>query len=148
LRSKRSDPGTFVALPGRERLLAIEAVLLLPLVEMSLGRSGYDRTTRRLARLARRGRWRGPVEDLVPASVRMVSLSASRTRVPAKCLARSLTLWALLRRRGIEGEVVLGVRPGGEPLDAHAWVEVDGQPVNETQETVDSYARLTPRSSA
>jgi hypothetical protein len=148
LRSKRSDPATFLALPGRERVLALEALLLLPLVELSLRRSGYDRTCRRLTRLSRRGRWRGPAEDLVPASVKMVALSASRTPVPAKCLGHSLTLWALLRRRGIEGEVVIGVRAGGDPLDAHAWVEVDGQPINETQETVDSYARFAPGPSA
>jgi hypothetical protein len=149
LRSKRSDPATFLALPGRERVLALEAVLLLPLVELSLRRSGFDRTCRRLARLSRRrGQWQGPPEEVVPASVRMVSLSAYRTPVLTKCLARSLTLSALLGRRGVASEVVIGVRPGGEPLDAHAWVEVDGQPVNETQETVDSYARLTPGSSA
>ncbi len=148
LRSKRSDPATFLALPGRERVLALEAVVLLPLVELSLRRSGYDRTSRRLARLARNGSRQGPADDLVPASVKMVALSASRTPVPAKCLARSLTIWALLRRRGVDSEVVIGVRAGGEPLDAHAWVEVDGRPVNETQETVDSYARLAPGPSA
>jgi len=145
LRSKRSDPATFLALPGRERVLAVEAVLLLPLVELSLRRSGYERTCRRLARFVRRqGQWDGPAHDVVPASVRMVALSASRAPVTAKCLGRSLTLWALLGRRGVASEVVIGVRPGGEPLDAHAWVEVDGRPVNETQETVDSYARFTP----
>jgi hypothetical protein len=148
LRSKRSDPATFLALSNQERLLLLEAMVLLPVVELSLRRTSYDRTRARLARLAGRDRRAPDPAVLVPSAVQMVAAAASRTPVAAKCLARSLTLWFLLRRRGCDAEVVIGVRPGGEPLDAHAWVERAGIPVNETQETVDSYARLLPGQSA
>ena len=50
--------------------------------------------------------------------------------VPAdsNCLMRSLVLTRLLARRGVYAKVVIGVRP--EPnFAAHAWVEVDGQPM-------------------
>ena len=51
------------------------------------------------------------------------------TRLPAdsRCLFSSLTLMCMLERRGIEQVVVIAVRP--QPFGAHAWVEVDGQPV-------------------
>ena len=47
-----------------------------------------------------------------------------------RCLVRSLTVTALLARRGIPGRLVLGVRPdSSEPFLAHAWVEHEGVPV-------------------
>jgi hypothetical protein len=51
------------------------------------------------------------------------------TRLPAdsRCLFSSLTLMCMLERRGIEQALVIAVRP--QPFAAHAWVEVEGQPV-------------------
>lgn len=51
------------------------------------------------------------------------------TPLPAdsRCLFRSLVLTKLLARRGIGGTVVLAVRP--DPFAAHAWVELDGNPL-------------------
>lgn len=45
----------------------------------------------------------------------------------SRCLFRSLTLLCLLERRGVSQTLVVAVRP--RPFSAHAWVEVDGQPV-------------------
>ena len=45
-----------------------------------------------------------------------------------RCLMRSLVLAALLARRGIFGRLVIGVRPDPS-FAAHAWIEVDGEPV-------------------
>ena len=46
----------------------------------------------------------------------------------ARCLMRSLVLASLLARHGIYGRLVIGVRPDAT-FAAHAWIEVDGQPV-------------------
>jgi len=57
---------------------------------------------------------------------------AGRRLVGAPCLARSLVVWFLLRRRGIDAVLVIGAAdPGDGVLPAHAWVEVDGEPVND-----------------
>ena len=56
--------------------------------------------------------------------------------VPAdgRCLMRSLVLTGMLARRGVYARVIIGVRP--DPgFEAHAWVEVEGQPVLATDET-------------
>lgn len=45
----------------------------------------------------------------------------------SRCLFRSLTVMCMLDRRGLDQTVVIAVRP--RPFAAHAWVEVDGQPV-------------------
>lgn len=45
-----------------------------------------------------------------------------------KCLMRSFVLLRLLARRGIlNGELIIAVQPGPSLLDAHAWIELDGQ---------------------
>ena len=45
------------------------------------------------------------------------------------CLERSIATTLLLRRHGIIAELVLGARM--LPFKSHAWVEVDGVPVND-----------------
>ncbi len=56
-----------------------------------------------------------------------------------RCLMRSLVVTAMLARRGVFAKVVIGVRPD-PTFAAHAWVEVDGQPVLATNEP--EYHRL------
>ena len=45
------------------------------------------------------------------------------------CLQRSVIATWLLRRDGLQAELVIGYRP--LPFESHAWVEVDGQVVND-----------------
>ena len=46
----------------------------------------------------------------------------------SRCLMRSLVLLKLLTRRGIDGQLVIGVR-SGPPFEAHAWIETGGLPL-------------------
>jgi hypothetical protein len=61
---------------------------------------------------------------------RTVNAVANHLPIKAKCLPRSLTTWTMLRRRGVAATVRLGVRVD-RVADAHAWIEIDGQPLNE-----------------
>ena len=121
--------------------------MLLPSTVVGLKVAGYDRTRRTVHRLVGRSR-RAQVpptdeaQDRIAETVRMVAVAAARVPLASACLAQSLTLSTLLARQGIDSEVVIAVRPGGVPLDAHAWVEHDGEPLNETKEVVATYARL------
>jgi hypothetical protein len=47
------------------------------------------------------------------------------------CLQRSVAATRLLRQSGIHGRVVIGYRPS--PFFSHAWVEVGGRVVNDSQ---------------
>ena len=47
----------------------------------------------------------------------------------ALCLQRSFVTTYLLRKHGVPARMVLGAKK--VPFKAHAWVEVDGCPVNE-----------------
>jgi hypothetical protein len=50
---------------------------------------------------------------------------------PVLCLQRSVVAARVLRKHGVAAEVVIGCRP--IPYAGHAWVEVDGRPVNDTR---------------
>jgi hypothetical protein len=78
-----------------------------------------------------------------------VDVAAGNVPVRARCLERSLTLWWLLRRRGVGAEVELGVRKtdAGE-LEAHAWVEVAGRVVNDGDDVRERFAAFEGRTVA
>ncbi len=44
-----------------------------------------------------------------------------------RCLARALSLWWILRWRGLDASLNVGVRLVAGELDAHAWVMLDGR---------------------
>ena len=67
---------------------------------------------------------RGPARSVVRAVERVADLLPWQPR----CLARAVAARAMLRRRGIPGELHLGVA-GTAPLSAHAWLTVGGDVV-------------------
>lgn len=50
-----------------------------------------------------------------------------------QCLVRSLALWSLLRDQGCPAMLRIGTRLHAGTLRAHAWVELDGQVINDSQ---------------
>jgi Transglutaminase-like superfamily len=59
----------------------------------------------------------------------------------AQCLQRSAVVTCLLRMKGVDAQLVIGCRK--IPFRGHAWVEVDGIPVNDGLETQSLYEVLT-----
>jgi len=58
----------------------------------------------------------------------------------ALCLQRSAATACLLKRNGVSAQMVIGIQQ--MPFKAHAWVEVDGQVVNDKPYTPGMYAVL------
>ena len=131
-----------------DRLLGLNAVqwralgaslFLVPAVQVSLQRKGFLVTARFLGRRSDR-RPVAPDVDLGRRLSEAVAIVAGRRLVGAPCLSRSLVVWFLLRRRGIDAEVVIGAEPPTDGvLPAHAWVEVDGVPVNDAPTVRDRF---------
>lgn len=65
---------------------------------------------------------------------RRVALAGAFYPRRALCLEQSLTLYVMLRKAGAPAALRIGVRP--VPFAAHAWVEIDGQAVNEPQDFI------------
>jgi len=75
---------------------------------------------------------RTPERGLVPESVAAVETATCFFWKPMLCLPRAVALTRLLRRQGVDAEMVIGYRPS--PFMSHAWVEVDGAIVNDSPE--------------
>jgi hypothetical protein len=73
----------------------------------------------------------------------LVNLAARHAPGPATCLTRSLLLRWLLRRRGVESDLRIGVKLDQGRLDAHAWVEVVGVPINDSQDVGQRFAAFS-----
>jgi ATP-binding cassette, subfamily B, bacterial len=76
--------------------------------------------------------------DVLAARASVCSVSA-RCRTQEGCLRRSLAVAMLCRLRGTSAGWCTGF--ASDPFRAHAWVEVDGQPVGELPE-VSSYLKV------
>lgn len=140
--------GVLRALTGEQWRVLAESLLLLPAVQLSLRVRGFTGTARTLARHSQ-----GQAMSADPRAARSlgeaVALVAGRSLVGARCLGRSLVLWFLLRRRGVDAELVIGAEaPRDGKLPAHAWVEVSGEPVNDAldvRERFGSFGLQLPR---
>lgn len=62
---------------------------------------------------------------------RLLSAIASHLFVRTNCLEQATVLCYVLRRRGIPSELRFGARKESAGLEAHAWVEHLGVPLNE-----------------
>lgn len=63
---------------------------------------------------------------------RLSTLRVFRNRLfPRVCLRRALTTFALLSGGPSSPVFVIGVRPAPEGVNAHSWIEIDGQPLQE-----------------
>jgi Transglutaminase-like superfamily len=127
------------ALSRADRRILRRAALLLPLAWLGL----------RLAGLPRMQAWAQragpPVREDFPlgeagAIGSLVNIAARHAPWPATCLTRSLVLVRMLRRRGAAARLCIGVRLEGGALDAHAWVELEGIPVNDAPDVGVRYA--------
>lgn len=58
------------------------------------------------------------------------------------CLERSLALWWLLQLKGVDGELLVGGRMNLGRFEAHAWVEWEGQVLNDSTDVHKHYSRF------
>jgi hypothetical protein len=118
-----------------ERLLLLQAVALLPTTALALRLAGFRRCQAALARVAPLTAGRDAADGRAINEgrrvARMVDTAARHGPCRAACLTRSLLLWALLRRRGIDGDLRIGVRKEAGRFQAHAWVELRGTVLND-----------------
>lgn len=115
-------------MPVSERRATIAVAALVPLVSASLWLFGFRRTAQWVERSARKSPGTAaPVPVVVEEGV--IALSRVRRYTPwtGRCLARSLSLWWILRRRSVAASLHLGVRVVDGKVDAHAWVVHEGR---------------------
>jgi hypothetical protein len=114
-------------LDADEWRILLAASWLLPATALSLRVFGYRRTRAWMDRHVSSNQ-SGPADAATEAArvARLVSVAAHRGPYRANCLRQALVAWWLLGRRGIETNLVVGVRKDEQGFAAHAWVEFNG----------------------
>jgi len=112
---------------------------LLPCCRFALWWISFQRLPRLANRVQEpRASQRGSVA--VTSIAALVNSAAALSPLDCTCLHRSLVLCWLLARRGVASQLRIGVRQDENGFAAHAWVEVDGIPLNDSPEV---HARFT-----
>ncbi|HKW32930.1 MAG TPA: lasso peptide biosynthesis B2 protein [Candidatus Acidoferrum sp.] len=133
----------FSALGQPAQALFLRAVMMLPLVGLSLKFRGFDATRSALRKNVLRDTLQtdsNSCNKQIALTAHMVNAADRHGLVHPSCLVKSLTLWWMLGRQGIASELRVGVRKEGRKLEAHAWVEREGVALNEPEERHHHYA--------
>ena len=138
----------FSALDSEARGLFLRAVVLLPVISVSLKTRGFRATQESLLHFRSR-----PVDEpsqvatlpqldiaRTQLTIRMVNAAVRHMSPGSTCLERSLALWWLLRRQGIASDLRIGARKVDNKFEAHAWVEHNGIAINEPENLHRHYA--------
>ena len=139
------DIRRLIALPSRERRRLYRAGATLVVTSVRLRWTGYAGTRRALERRLPQP---GPVVEEAERNRERAARDAwaigvCADRLPiGTCLERTLALWWLLRRRGIDSDVVFGARRQGAELEAHAWLEVGGTALTDPDEPRETFREL------
>jgi hypothetical protein len=89
---------------------------------------------------------RVPIEDEVRLAMKWATCLYYK---PVRCLQNAIVIARLLRSRGVAAEVTFGYHL--EPFFGHAWVEVDGQPLQDGyayRRAMDLFSGVQPVSNA
>jgi len=133
----------FSALERPAQRLFLRALVLLPLVTLSLRWRGFRATQAALQLFlsnVSQESAAGPVGKSTAVTAHMVNAADRHGLVHPSCLAKSLALWWLLGRQGISSRLRIGIRKENEKFEAHAWVERDGAALNDLDEHHHHYA--------
>jgi len=134
----------FQKLSRSERKLFFQALAFLLLTRIGLRVMGYSRWKAVIERLAR-PRWRLEPDvqfELAARITRAVRSAERHGPGTPNCLERSLSLWWILRRAGVEGALNIGARKCESRFEAHAWVELRGQVLNDSADIHSHYTRF------
>ena len=132
----------FRKLPAPARRIFLRAAALLPLVALRLRLQGFQVTKDRLQAATGTN-----LENNSDGAAEQAQLTAKMVRAAARhgigspsCLEESLVLLHLLNAQGIAARLRIGVKKNIPQFEAHAWIEFDGKPLNESEALHDHYA--------
>src|SRR5262249_21543530 len=122
----------------------LRALIMVPCTRLGLWLLGLERLLALLTGLV-------PPDQIAAADdgeqLELARTAGSMCRIAARsgfwratCLPESLALWFLLRRQGIAAALRIGVRKELEQFQAHAWVEVAGLAVNDSDDVGQRFA--------
>jgi hypothetical protein len=132
-------------------MLVLRAAILLATVGLMLRLRGFRRTLTtfgcRTLKTVEDARGESSRREIRQVS-RAVAVAARNGLRTPNCLRSSVVLNYMLRRRGYDSELRIGVRRQGELFEAHAWVELAQRVVNDTQDVAQRFTPVAELSGA
>ncbi|HKX31396.1 MAG TPA: lasso peptide biosynthesis B2 protein [Blastocatellia bacterium] len=138
----------FSSLPVAKQWRLLSALAGLTLTAAGLQVAGFRRVAAVLPRLApapRRALSESENHRCIRRDLGALQWATDRCPLEARCLARSLTLWWMLRCAGIEGVLRIGIRHEEGKFESHAWIEFQGRPLNDRLDVRDRFVVLESR---
>jgi hypothetical protein len=127
----------------RERFTLLEAMALMPAAEILLRSFRYHALLSFLERATPLGTRRAGMSMARSRKMgELANIAAWRGAYKVTCLRRSLVLWWMLRRRGVDSQIRIGVRMENDEFASHAWVERGGIVLNDAQNISSWYTVL------
>lgn len=120
------------------RFLVLQAYIKLIFFDLYLARGNFEALYRKVRNCPRKQR--------VPRAISIAQICHAMDMATiwywkqAQCLQRSAATTCLLRQCGVPAEMIIGAQQ--LPFKAHAWVEVEGQVVNDKPYMREMYAVL------
>lgn len=136
----------FRALELRDLWLLARAFISLTLVDLILRVVGVRPFVgdNRTAAALTEGRISPETVQRIQRDAHWIEVASRHHFVRARCLHRSLALHLWLRRDRLPSVLRIGVRKEDGALQAHAWVELHGQVVNDAPAAVATFTPLAP----
>jgi len=131
----------FSELEAGSRGIFLRAAVMLPLVSLSLRMRGFGATQASLQKFLLSRKQTNPIlpGKTAELTARMVRAAVHHGVGHPSCLEESLVLWWLLGRRGIASRLRIGIKKDTAKFEAHAWVELGGEPLNEPESAHQHY---------
>ena len=124
---------SFKSLSRDLKVASIFILLTIPLIELSLRSLGFNQTFQFVQRyriIPKNFTKLNRDEHVTKISMHFSSL-VQYGRFSGRCLSQSLALWWWLHHLEIPSVVRFGHRVVSNDLMGHAWVEIEGTPLNE-----------------
>lgn len=132
----------FWSLNGAERAALAEALALPMCISVGFQMLGVPRTQALLRRwaLGRKTRTLEAHHQLAIRDAQRAQRVVKRTTgVAGNCLSSSLTLWAMLLRRGISTDLRVGFRKREGEIQGHAWLEYNEAPITDDRSETQTF---------
>jgi hypothetical protein len=134
----------YLALSGTDQRFLARAIWSLVVIDLELRLWGLPHVVARAERTAGSATT-PPAPRGVHRARRYARWLEVASRVPwvrARCLHRSLALHEWLCHQGLPSRLCIGVRKAQGKLQAHAWVELGGEVVNDSPAAVAAFTPL------
>jgi hypothetical protein len=147
--TERHDPlpeiwRRFCRRPPEDRTLILRAALMLALTEIGLRFFGFSRWRELIEKFSQPEQLSQSLPDKLQREKALRAVRAVRSvelhgLTSPNCLERSMTLWWMLRCDAVAGELHIGARKNDGKFEAHAWVELGGQVLNDCADVHQHY---------